>query len=42
VEIDLDKDEDEIDYCEGMLEKELGRDMGGPCPIPSLGEISKM
>jgi hypothetical protein len=37
VEIDLDKYEDEIDYCEGMLEEESGRDMGGPCPIPSLG-----
>jgi hypothetical protein len=42
VEIDLDKYEDEIDYCKGMLEEESGRDMGGPCPIPSLGEISKM
>jgi hypothetical protein len=42
VEIDLDKYEDEIDYCEGMLEEELGRDMSGPCPIPSFGEISKM
>jgi hypothetical protein len=42
VEIDLDKYEDEIDYCEGMLEEESGRNMGGPCPIPSLGEINKM
>jgi hypothetical protein len=25
-----------------MLEEESGRDMSGPCPIPSLGEISKM
>jgi hypothetical protein len=24
VEIDLDKYEDEIDYCKGMLEEELG------------------
>jgi hypothetical protein len=29
---------DGIDYCEGMLEEESGRDMSGPCPIPSLGE----
>jgi hypothetical protein len=42
VEIDLDKYEDEIDYCKGMLEEESGRDMSRPCPIPSLGEISKM
>jgi hypothetical protein len=39
---DLDKYEDEIDYCKGMLEEELGRDMGGPCLIPILGKISKM
>jgi hypothetical protein len=42
VEIDLDKYEDEIDYCKSMLEEESGWDMGGPCPIASLGEISKM
>jgi hypothetical protein len=44
VEIDLDKysDIDYIDYCKGLLEEESGRDMGGPCPIPSLGEINKM
>jgi hypothetical protein len=42
VEIDLDKYSDDIDYCKGMLEEESGRDMSGPCPIPSLGEISKM
>jgi hypothetical protein len=42
VEIDLDKYSDDIDYCEGMLEEESGRDMSGLCPIPSLGEISKM
>jgi hypothetical protein len=41
-EIDLDKYKDEIEYCKGMLEEESGRDMSGPCPIPSLGEISKM
>jgi hypothetical protein len=29
-------------YCKGLLEEELGRDMGGPCPISSLREISKM
>jgi hypothetical protein len=42
VEIDLDKYSDDIDYCKGMLEEESGRDMSGPCPIPSLREISKM
>jgi hypothetical protein len=42
VEIDLDKYSDDIDYCKGMLEEESGRDMSGPCPISSLGEISKM
>jgi hypothetical protein len=41
VEIDLDKYKDDIDYCKGMLEEESGRDMSGPCPIPSLGEITK-
>jgi hypothetical protein len=42
VEIDLDKYEDEIDYCKGMLEEESGRDMSGRCPIPGLKEISRM
>jgi hypothetical protein len=42
VEIDLDKCKDDIDYCKCMLEEESGPDMSGPCPIPSLGEISKM
>jgi hypothetical protein len=42
VEINPDKKKDEIDYCAGMMEKESGRDMSAPCPIPSLGKISKI